>query len=298
MIKKDMAIVLGVTENMAFALANVLCGLRRYAHNLTFDILVFEMGVSEKDKELLCSLAPCRFIEYSFSSGNIGQVRNLKRFTEATFSRYECFSLLSEYKKVVWMDIDILIKKNIKEFIDTNNSGIAMAYDIDPMWTKRIKYTDLASNFIKPIPGYELNLKAFNPGIFVVNDDIKNYHLITSWCYEKTVEWVEYLGWLDQSVLNLMVQEFALNVHVADVIYNYNPIFRGQINDAVILHPNGSKKFWNYFFTPEWLNNYKEWIQLGGSRYQGLKLSAADRVRLKTPTVFKDICKKYLLINS
>ena len=111
--KKELAIVFGSTGNMAFALGNVLIGLKKYSLEIakTADIKIFEQGISGKDKKILNSILPCEFIEYKFPHQGYLTDETVKKFSELTFSRFECFDMLNEYKKVLWLDIDILIQK-------------------------------------------------------------------------------------------------------------------------------------------------------------------------------------------
>jgi len=106
--KKNIAITFGITGNYAFALGNVLIGLKKHSPNLNADIIVFEQGVSEKDKILLNSIIPCNFIQYKFPDDIFLTNDTLKRFSELTFSRFECFKLLGQYKNVLWLDVEVL----------------------------------------------------------------------------------------------------------------------------------------------------------------------------------------------
>ena len=37
------------------------------------------------------------------------------------------------------------------------------------------------------------------------------------------------------------------------------------MNNAVIIHSTGNRKFWNYYYFDEWYNYYKQWICNNGT---------------------------------
>ena len=118
MIKKSQiyfrtGIVFGATGNMAFALGNVLIGLKKHSPDLKTDLIVYEQGISDKDKNILNSILPCDCRKYKFPYPGYLANETLNKFSELTFARFECFNLLDEYKKVLWLDIDTLIKSDI-----------------------------------------------------------------------------------------------------------------------------------------------------------------------------------------
>lgn len=265
--KKNFAIVFGATGNMAFALANVLIGLKKHSPSLNADIIVFEQGISENDKNLIDSIYPCNFYKYIFPSNNPEfSVDCLNRFTHLSFSRYECFRLLDKYKNILWLDIDILIKKDISEILDYNESGIALVLDGSPVKV----------NFTQEIPNYELERKMCNAGIMFINDKLENNNKIADWCYKKTMELAPYLTFADQGIINIMLQEFNLDVQRLSLKYNCHPGFKTASN-ACILHTFCPEKFWNYYNNQEWNENYNKWIKMGGSPYAGKRISPIDK---------------------
>jgi len=101
--KKELAIVLGTTGNMAFAVANVLLGLKKYSPNLNPDIIIFHNDVTEKDKNLLNNFFSCKFVDYKFPIKDISKFNEeyFNQFTKLAYSRYECFNLLNEFKTFI-----------------------------------------------------------------------------------------------------------------------------------------------------------------------------------------------------
>ena len=261
--KKELAIVFGATGNMAFALGNVLIGLKKHNPELKADILVFEQRITEKDKNLLNTILTCKFIEYKFPHQGSLTDETLKKFSELTFSRFECFDLLSEYKKVLWLDVDILIKRDISGIFEQQSKGISLSIGDVNSTDFNIEMEGLNTGDIK-----------YNAGVMFLQDNLPAFEELKTWCYEKTLELAPYLKSADQGIINLMIKEKKLTVYLLDIEYNFNPIFNqnGDAREGIILHTFCPEKFWNYWNNKEWNENNKKWISIGGTPYKGKEI--------------------------
>lgn len=269
--KKKLAIVFGVTGNMAFALANVLIGLKKHSPELIADFIVFEQRISDKDKNLLNSIVPCDFRNYKFPEQGYLTDDTLKKFSELTFSRFECFNLLREYKKVLWLDIDILIQRDITPLLSEYSTGISL-----------LGNCRAGDDFTIEVKGLEPDKENFNAGIMYLQDNLLSYEDFADWCYKKTVEYAVYLKSADQGIINLLIKEKNLNVHRLHYNYNFNPAYGDSGKGATILHTFCPEKFWNYWSYQEWNENNKIWLKMGGTPYKGKKIGLWERK-------FKDI---------
>ncbi len=273
--KKELAIVMPVSGNWAFALAVTLMGIKDHLQNRAYDIYVHYQNLSDEQKSLLNSILPCNFIEFKMDASTL-KSEALQKYSQLTFARFECFEHLKEYKKALWIDTDTLIQKDLNELVDINAKFAAWQTDV---WT--------GFNFYKPVEGYDMNVNYYNAGIMLVTDKLKEPEILKKWCYEKTVEWGENLICSDQSILNLLVQEFNINVYNLDERYNCHPD-KEFVEDAYIVHPYAQYKFWNYYYNFEkWNKYYKNWLSMGGTPYKGWKANFSDKFRIE----FK---KKYL----
>lgn len=273
--KKELAIVLGSTGNMTFALANVLMGLKKYC-NSSFDTIIFEQNISSNDKELLSYFINCEFRDYKYPYENVQHAEAaIKRFTEMAFSRYECFDLLEHYQTVIWLDIDLLIQGDITTLKNEISGEIALWLSTKP----------LKINFMKELPEYNLEIPFYNSGVIVFKDTIKNPGELKNWCYQKTNELASVLYCPDQGVINLMLQEFSIEPSKLPEKYNCNPRLKNA-KLAKIQHPYCAEKFWNFYINGLWNKNYKQWVKMGGSPYTGTKAGFFERmVKHKYPEV-------------
>lgn len=257
--KKQKAIVLGATGNMAFAVGNVLIGIKKYSPDFDGDFIILQNDFLESDKEVLNRIFLCKFIEYKFPQPQEYKNSHFYRYSLLAFSRYEIFNWLDEYEKIAWLDIDILVQDDIQKLFDAC---------VDNMGWKN-EHLRLGGLFTKELDIVKNDNDFFNSGVIVFTDKIPNYKILTKWCYDKTFEFAEYLSLPDQAVLNHMIYEFP-EIKVTDVGKKFNcyPTDK-DVKNAVILHSYSSEKFWNFYNIKEWNQNYKNWLKLGGSKYKG-----------------------------
>lgn len=268
--KKELAIVFGITKNLDFALANVLIGIKKYFSVKEYDIIVYHDGIEEDTQKKLSLILPCNFILYKnkISSEELDR-EYLALYSNMCLSRFECFDLLNKYKKIIWHDVDILIQKDFKGLLDYGEkSGLAMTYSDINFLTE--------ANFNEPIQGYNMFLPLLNSGIIVFSDKLNNYNKMTSWCYKMLKKLNKKLRYLDQGILNLLVQEFNINVEAIDINqYCCHPM-RKNSKKAAIIHAYGYDKFWNAYYLlkkfPEWEKNLNEWGIINRSSFESTNI--------------------------
>lgn len=269
--KKEFAIVLGATGNLTFALANVLIGIKKHSPQLETDIVIFHKDIKQKDQDLINNIFPCQFIEYSMPINTSGvEKSSFSRYSELAFSRYECFNMLDEYKKVLWLDVDILIQNDISGILEFAKSGLALYQE----------NTSLQCCFHEHINGFDMNGNHYNSGVLLLDDSLPDYNKMTQWLYDKTYEIAEHLAYADQGVINILLQHFNIDVCKLDEEYNCHPI-KKNVKNANIIHSYAPQKFWHWYEKiynfKEWDNNYKKWIKIGGAPYSGDRLSVLGK---------------------
>jgi len=246
---KKVAITIGLTDNIAFAVGTILFGLKKNPPLIPHDVIIYENDLSDRNKNLFQKIYPCKFIKYDTSKI---QSDKFKRISKMAFSRYENFSLLKDYSTVVWLDTDILIKKDISNLFQKLPNGIAMF---------KHKGVRLRDGIKCDIKKYDLERDVFASGSLVLSDTLKNPEEIKEWCYKKTNEWADCVSG-DMQILNLMLQEFNIIPYELDEKYCCYPT--KEKKDTVIIHPWWRKKFWNDTINPQWDHYYKKWLELGG----------------------------------
>ncbi|MDL2266662.1 glycosyltransferase [Desulfovibrio sp. OttesenSCG-928-G15] len=267
MSKKNVAIVLGATSNYVSQLANVLISLHKYSPSIADDIIIYHDGIGEDKQRLLRSIGlPLIFINYTLEVRDKIVDEAIEAYSTLAFSRYECFSLLDSYIKVIWLDIDILIQKDISGLLEYGDkTGFACTKNDCGMLN--------FCNFYEPIPGYSMYDDLYNSGVLVFKDILPGYQKFKDWCYQKTEEFAESLKWPDQGILNLLIQEFSIDLELIDILrYHCHPD-RKSFACAELVHSYGPLKFWNSmerdFAFPEWTENNLLWQKIVEKECQG-----------------------------
>lgn len=267
---KKNALVFACDHNFVFTLAVALISLKDNSPKAleNSDVIIFYQGFTEKDKEIINKIYKCRLIEYKFAVNTNFEHENFKKFTQLTFARYDLFPLLDEYKKALYIDVDVMITGELQWIFDNfgDKSGIAMCEDTQKGLTK------ITKNFIKPMNEYNMTVPCYNAGVTLYCDNIKNRENLRMWCYEKTALWLENLICPDQGVVNIMLQEFNIEIEVMPDICNCTPsndkYYDKSRKDILIYHcAGGGVRFWRYSYNAQWEKYYAEYLSLGGEEY-------------------------------
>ena len=245
MVKKKLAIVLCTTINQMFAVGNVLIGLKKHFSlpEDEYDIILYvnkkldkrdENAINNIYKNTIINIYKSPFPK-SFKNSNCAL-----QWSIMAFARYECFSLIEKYNKVLYLDTDILIQKDIIDLLNIESMA------------QRFKSSK-----------YNLDKKLFNSGVFIINDSITNGNEIKDWCYKMSAKWIM----ADQPIINLAVQEFNISVYDFSDTYNRYKLSDKDIEDACIVHALCGVKGWKANDSEEWNENNKKWIEFGGTAY-------------------------------
>lgn len=268
---KKKAIILA--DNRPALLGQMLIQIRETSKDVFDEAIIFDVGLSEKDKNIMQGIMPCRFIPYTSPlPENLLESTAFKRFSMIMFARYEMFRYLDEYSVLVWIDTDMVIQGSLDDLLeDTRGWGFSILCE-DPA-NKSAKNTDcMRTNFFEPLTQYDMDAYLYCTGLIVIRDCLKQVCDYTAWCYEKTAEWAEQLKMPDQGVINALIQEFRIHVKPLGDHGKYGcfPYVGRDCGSAVLVHSWGTNKFWNNYYLnkkfPVWEEYYNEWVSLGGSK--------------------------------
>lgn len=257
--KKKAVIVFGITKDYAFALANVLIGMKKHCNNFWDDIIVYHDGLSDEDMRNLSYIFPCKFIVFDTSrfSPDINK-NSLNSYSYLTMARFECFDMLKEYQYVIWHDVDILIQGDFEPLLKcADNCGFALTGD---------NRFFVETNFYSLISGYNLLKPLYNAGLMVLKDTLIKHEELSEYCYSKFNQYADKIRYLDQAVLNMMIQDYGISVGYIKLAeyccHPSNPDYR----NAAIIHAYGKDKFWSSqglkIQFPEWVSNNREWLSI------------------------------------
>ena len=257
--KHQFTLVMSGTSNYAFAIGTLLIGLRKHSPNLFDNIVIYEEDFCENDKiSMLKIFNFIDFRQYNCSIfKNLPETDNIKRYSKLSFAIYEIFNELKYSKKVLYLDGDILIQKDISNII--NYGPVAM----------RPGGRSLENALGFHLDGLD-NIKCRNSGVVFVSDSIP-YKNLTQQCYDLTIKYWHKLFLPDQSILNLVLLNNNIPIHLFPLEYNNN--LNNVSFENFMIHQTTKRKFWSNgvvnFLMPEWEINYNKWLNLGGSPFKG-----------------------------
>lgn len=259
--KKNNAIVFGLTADQIFAVSCVMMDLKRLSPSLVDEVVIIHDGINKKDQRILCSILPTRFILYDFplKSARVLNARSVRQFTKMVFTKFECLRLLDEYKNVMWLDYDMVVKEDIAELFLPSEIGVKMMPGGLPVRGQLHEIVD----------EYDMDAEGICACIFVFQDNLKNHREMHRFCYAKLEEYAEILYMPEQAIFDFMIQEFKLKpVPIDGRVYSPHPTDPVNAAHAKIIHAYGQPKFWNGLHNDQWDTNYRAWLQMGGSRYR------------------------------
>ncbi|WP_157806462.1 hypothetical protein [Vibrio salilacus] len=262
--KKDRAIVFAVSKNLTFSIACVLMDIKRLSPSLADEVVVLHDGICEKDKKLINTILPTRFIEYEMPFDDISFIPDsiINYFTKMVFAKFECLKLLNEYHSVMLSDYDIVIQKDISELFEYCDSGI-----------KFMLSGNVRDQLHFAVDEYDMDADGICASIFVLQDHIGDYNSMYDFCYKNLKKYSNVIYLPEQSIFNFMIQEFNLNVTPLKIEeYSPHPTDTHLAPEAKIIHAYGQPKFWNGLVNERWNSNYECWLKLGGSRFRQANL--------------------------
>lgn len=260
--KKKFLLLLCSSGNEAFAVGNVIIGSKKYLlQNLKescYDIMLITDFLDSKDEKALKSIFEKIIIVKNYKpkfSKKMMNSREAAYFSVFTFARFELFNLLNDYEKILYTDSDVVIQKDISHLLNIESNFSSVYFpDKSP-----VKINFSKESFPLVDKKYNMERASLIAAFLFITDKIKDFTLFTNWCYEKAEEY----NTNDQSIINLLVQEFSIKVN--DLTESYG-CFGDSPNaeNAHIVHAIGAIKFWRGRYNKEWEDNNKVWLSLGG----------------------------------
>lgn len=279
--KKSNAVVFGLTADHVFAVASVMMDLKLFSPNTVDEVVIIHDGIREKDRELLNSILPSRFIQYEFpiSSEKVLNATAVQYFSKMVFSKYECLKLLDDYRSVMWLDYDMVLLGDISDLFNPCESGIKMMPGGLPV----------RGQLLADVAEYDMNAEGICSCVFVFHDNLRDFRNLYRFCYQQTERYAAQLYMPEQAIFDFMIQEFHLTIVPIDRhVYSVHPTDSANARGAKILHAYGQPKFWNGLRNDQWEANYKAWRQMGGSKFRKMA-SIANRLVRRSSNVFRRI---------
>lgn len=281
--KYNCTLCMSGSRSLIFSIGNVLLGVKKHSPSLFDRVVVYTDKLPDNDIIALKKIFDfIEIVEYtpkfnSYLSAMYSDPTNQgARLPCPVYADFEIFNLIKKSKHVVYLDSDILIKKDISSLL--NYGSLAMR--------KISTKLDDALGVSDPKLS---KLDFYNSGIIVLNDKV-NYSHLADECYKIAQEYAKTNAYCDQSVLVLACHRNSIKITNLPRIYNDN-INCSDCSTNFIVHQNMKGKFWKHGVVnalfPEWNENNDKWIEYGGTPYDGEKQRWGYRNIFKTNMNYK-----------
>ena len=272
-------LVTGGTRDDVAPIAVFIMNIKQTNSHLFDEIVVYHDGISAKNQKLINQIYKTRFIEYDYKQKSSND-EVLSYFSPMVFCKYECFALLKEYDEVVWSDYDVVVLDKIDEFctIENDNFNVLTCGDkLRTMFFKDIKNSEILE--------YDLDVDGVGTPLFALSNKLNDAEGIYKWCYQKTGEWDADIYLPEQCIFSLAVQQFEMNLKRFD-FNEYACYPTKTVGKEKIIHAAGQPKFWNGIENETWNQLYKQWLEMGGSKYSDCR----KKLKRKLLFVYTRIC--------
>lgn len=187
--------------------------------NSKIDFYVLDGGISKKSKKLIkasLKLFKHYSVEYiDMSNYGLNKFPNLKHYSLNTFSRYFIPKIKPNLGKILYMDVDIIVKSDIAKLYDHDLGDYPLAAILEDFYKPNYLYLKE-----KIYPEYKGGSNYFNAGVLLIDVQkfIKNNY--SQKCIDMTIELEDRLSCADQDVFNII---FENNFKILDYKFNYMP---------------------------------------------------------------------------
>ncbi|MFA7658241.1 MAG: glycosyltransferase family 8 protein [Candidatus Gastranaerophilaceae bacterium] len=207
--------------------------------NSFVNFYILDGGISKESKKKL-NLMMRKFNNFSIefidmSNFYLNRFPNIKHYSVNAFSRYFIPEIKPNLDKVLYLDVDIIVKGDISELYNEN-------LDNYPLGTILEDFCDANSAYLKKIaPSFASGKRYFNSGVLLI--DCKKFRAsnYTQILVDKTIELFDVLSCPDQDVFNIV---FENNYRELPYKYNFMPGYADNLlklnkktgNDAIKNH--------------------------------------------------------------
>ena len=266
--KNNIAIALSADDFYSPYLATVIESIRENSSvNHNYDIMVMNKNISPKNQRKIKSIVDSnsnfaiRFIDISRYEEKFKGLFLRGHFTIETWFRLIMPEIMPNYKKVLYLDSDLVVNSDIAELYNTDISGFLLAacHDADTAGLyngfepNKKEYMDNVLKIVNPFDYFQAGVILFN-----LDEFRKQLNVDETLKYASSYDW----QLLDQDVLNYLAQGKVKYVDMAwNVMYDWLDIRRKNIialapkklqdqydtahASPKILHYAGPDKPWN-----------------------------------------------------
>lgn len=273
----DKAVVFGITADHAFAAGTALASLLVHEPGFDADVVIYHDGLPADQQAAFMRLWPrCRFRPFGADTvtDRLGVPLDDPRvapyfahLSPMVLAKLELPDLLDDYRKVIWLDDDVLVRSQVGDLWDFD----CLAWRPLPQgaFARRQGVLDLYAN-----QSLDPDVPLLNGGVIGVargfvdrGGSRRSIHEIARHLVAvgPSTQLAEMPWYLVAATLGLPVKTWPMRLN--------HPVTTPGVAHASIAHAIGPHKFWNatplrHLF-PDWLHHQATWVACGGDPYAG-----------------------------
>jgi lipopolysaccharide biosynthesis glycosyltransferase len=258
----SICVCFGLTSDMQFAAGVSILNFVSVHGKSGYDFLVYSDSKLSKLQTVLSSQGiNIRVVKYTPPISWLGlySSKAVAYFSPLVLSKFEIFNNLNDYKRVIWLDYDIVIKGELKDLISKGKFDFACLTS---------SHT-IGKAFISPpkeVDPVILSKDGISAGVLAVTDSFPSYQDATKSLYETYLVHRSNLYYPEQAIFDVFLDGKDFNwLQLEGNIYCDLP--ENETAGSLILHAWGPNKFWNGRSNTTWSNFYRIWLGAGGSRF-------------------------------
>ncbi|MFZ2038564.1 MAG: glycosyltransferase [Minisyncoccia bacterium] len=242
--------------------------LKNSSNNDVYNFYILDGGINEENKEKINKIKSIRDFNICFVPVNSKEFNNCPitdyapYITIATYYRFKIPSFFPKIDKILYMDCDMIVNRNIKELYDTN---------IDDYYVAAVP--EVCNQFHKKRLGLDGNSYYFNAGLLLINNKKWRDDNIEQKLFQYAMKPEQEMIHQDQDILNIVLKNKKTYLPIAwnlqhDAIdmeesYIYHNLERlAAIKQPHIIHYTNKFKPWHKECTNKFKNMYFEYVKL------------------------------------
>lgn len=254
--------------------------------NSFINFYILDGGILEWNKQKIISLKKdfnnfnVEFLD--MKNSGLERFPNIRHYSLNTFSRYFIPEMKPDLDKILYLDVDIIVKSDIAELYNQDLENYPVGAVLEDFYPNNYQH-------LKTIcPTYKGGSNYFNAGVLLLSLNYFRENNLTQILVDKTIELKDVISCPDQDIFNFI---FDNNFKILDYKFNLMPDYQEAI------HELGKKEAIDAISNPVILHYtaFKPWNTLQGKMvddfWQVAKLSPFYR-ELKMTLDLKDTEKK------
>lgn len=303
--KPKVAVILAGSEGMAFAIANVIIGLRRYNEDLITNIFIYH-DMQELTRDKISSLWQDRIIWISYAYEDflrdmecVGEIfiPQDSRWLHFIYAKFHIFDHLRDYDYAIWIDGDVLVMDALEDTLAKNvdvlgvnvGDSYEVAQALELLGQRPVTISKQAPSLTsQPID-------AQNP--FKPNGSFLSFNasvLKKIGTKDATKECFGYLKLVtdllltesgrDEAPFGILISLYKLDFECIDIAQKIAIAPKMLQDSQKVIHAYGGSKFWDtplmFIAFQEWFVNHKIWERIHGKKPLNFK---HDNLHLTNP---------------